>query len=334
MKARLEEVAHMEKLSRVKKYEELRKSIEMDNNINALNNSTELQNSENLLQSFDSSITKQQNSLNDAIRAKRVKSQTQDEDVNDIPTTDTFTNEYLDDFIKEVRDYNIRKGNRESEDTEVDILYQLNAANRVKRAQYVSEIQEDTKEDTKETQDIANEVKNLLAQDDNEKAEEVNDTFTLDSATHVENPNQDTVELISSFLKNKPREEVVEQTSQRDGSSDTLEVRMPKDVRKPKEEAKPKVEKKPKELKLLKEGIKRNPAKKLMELKKPSHQKFYEETQKIKVQLDECENEISDLSQDVSKNNKLLNYLLIILTFILLVIIGFFAYKIIQVGGY
>ena len=34
-------------------------------------------------------------------------------------TSDTFTNEYLDDFIKEVRDYNIRKGNRQSEDTQL-----------------------------------------------------------------------------------------------------------------------------------------------------------------------------------------------------------------------
>ncbi len=46
---------------------------------------------------------------------------------------DTFTNEYLDDFIKEVRAYNIRKGNRETDNTQADILYQLNAANRAKK---------------------------------------------------------------------------------------------------------------------------------------------------------------------------------------------------------
>ena len=328
MKARLEEVAHMEKLSRVKKYEELRKSIEMDNNINALNNSTELQNSENLLKSFDSSIIHKDSPTNDAKKAKREKSEVADENENDLPTTDTFTNEYLDDFMKEVRDYNIRKGNREKENTEVDILYQLNAANRLKRAQYVSEITEDHDDQTNQKDVIANEVKNLLSEDNVEDTSDDLDVST-DESTQKQNANEDTVELISSFMKHSGKNDnQSEDAEEEPHTSDTLEVRVPNDVKKVKQE------RKPIDVKKCIEGIKVNSSKKLKELKKTNQEQFYEETQKIKVQLDECENEITDLSHDVTKNNKLLNYLLILLTFILFVIIGFFIYKIFKVGGY
>ena len=82
------------------------------------------------------------------------------------PVDDTFTNEYLDDFIKEVREYNIRKGTRESDNTQADILYQLNAANRAKRSHYIQEIQDEPQpEEPKKTvlsrDDIALQVQNL-----------------------------------------------------------------------------------------------------------------------------------------------------------------------------
>ena len=133
----------MEKLSRVKKYAELRKSIETDNNIDKTLHTEEngALEQEETLKKFDSSIFKKVDIKEDGeytpVREKK------EEPLEQPPVDDTFTNEYLDDFIKEVREYNIRKGTRESDNTQADILYQLNAANRAKRSHYIQEIQDE-----------------------------------------------------------------------------------------------------------------------------------------------------------------------------------------------
>ena len=180
----------MEKLSRVKKYEDLRKSIEMDNNIDATVQDESLAASENLLKSFDSSVFKKVEIKEEEETPKRAKAFDDQAETNKENLNDTFTNEYLDDFIKEVRDYNIRKGNRESEDTEVDILYQLNAANRAKRTRYIQEIKDEVPEMVQESpktvlskEEIAQEVKNLLREDS--IAEDVQETVAPPETTET-----------------------------------------------------------------------------------------------------------------------------------------------------
>lgn len=161
----------MEKLSRVKKYAELRKSIETDNNIDKTLHTEEngALEQEETLKKFDSSIFKKVDIKEDGeytpVREKK------EEPLEQPPVDDTFTNEYLDDFIKEVREYNIRKGTRESDNTQADILYQLNAANRAKRSHYIQEIQEEPQpEEPKKTvlsrDDIALQVQNLLKEEE------------------------------------------------------------------------------------------------------------------------------------------------------------------------
>ena len=58
------------------------------------------------------------------------------------------------------------------------------------------------------------------------------------------------------------------------------------------------------------------------------HRKLMEETQQLRVQMDEYEEELTDLSDGVEKNNRILNFILAFLIFILLAIIGFIAYYI------
>ena len=64
------------------------------------------------------------------------------------------------------------------------------------------------------------------------------------------------------------------------------------------------------------------------------HKKLIEETQQLRVQMDEYEEELTDLSDGVEKTNKLLNFVLCFLILVLLVVIGFIGYSIWKAGGF
>lgn len=287
----------MEKLSRVKKYESLRKAIEIDNNIDAAEDS---KSSELALKSFDSSIFKKA-AIKEETAPKRAKEEKEVEG-KESSTSDTFTNEYLDDFIKEVRDYNIRKGNRQSEDTQVDILYQLNAENRAKRTRYLQEIkdkQDDTvieplsdEENGKPVlskEDLAKEVQQLLIDED-----------VQDSTFDEETQDTDVEELSEKLM----------QTQQ-------IDLHQAAALVLPSDDEKEDIE----------DSVKPNDEEDSL------HKKLIEETQQLRVQLDEYEGELSDLSSGVEKNNRILNFILCFLILVLLVIIGFIGYYLWQATG-
>lgn len=287
----------MEKLSRVKKYESLRKAIEIDNNIDAAEDS---KSSELALKSFDSSIFKKA-AIKEETAPKRAKEEKEVEG-KESSTSDTFTNEYLDDFIKEVRDYNIRKGNRQSEDTQVDILYQLNAENRAKRTRYLQEIkdkQDDTvieplsdEENGKPVlskEDLAKEVQQLLIDEDVQDStfdEEAQDTDVEELSEKLMQTQQiDLHQAAALVLPSDDEKEDIEDSVKPNDEEDSL------------------------------------------------HKKLIEETQQLRVQLDEYEGELSDLSSGVEKNNRILNFILCFLILVLLVIIGFIGYYLWQATG-
>lgn len=287
----------MEKLSRVKKYESLRKAIEIDNNIDAAEDS---KSSEQALKSFDSSIFKKA-AIKEETAPKRAKEEKEVEG-KESSTSDTFTNEYLDDFIKEVRDYNIRKGNRQSEDTQVDILTQLNAENRAKRTRYLQEIkdkQDDTvieplsdEENGKPVlskEDLAKEVQQLLIDED-----------VQDSTFDEETQDTDVEELSEKLM----------QTQQ-------IDLHQAAALVLPSDDEKEDIE----------DSVKPNDEEDSL------HKKLIEETQQLRVQLDEYEGELSDLSSGVEKNNRILNFILCFLILVLLVIIGFIGYYLWQATG-
>lgn len=287
----------MEKLSRVKKYESLRKAIEIDNNIDAAEDS---KSSELALKSFDSSIFKKA-AIKEETAPKRAKEEKEVEG-KESSTSDTFTNEYLDDFIKEVRDYNIRKGNRQSEDTQVDILYQLNAENRAKRTRYLQEIkdkQDDTiieplsdEENGKPVlskEDLAKEVQQLLIDEDVQDStfdEEAQDTDVEELSEKLMQTQQiDLHQAAALVLPSDDEKEDIEDSVKPNDEEDSL------------------------------------------------HKKLIEKTQQLRVQLDEYEGELSDLSSGVEKNNRILNFILCFLILVLLVIIGFIGYYLWQATG-
>lgn len=331
----------MEKLSRVKKYEELRKSIETDNNIDKSIHSHTSEEQAKALETFDSSIFKKVEICRDdsytPVREKKV------EQVEELkaPVDDTFTNEYLDDFIREVREYNIKKGNRESENTQADILYQLNAANRAKRSQYIQEIKEDLPVEEPENvktvlskEDIAMEVANLLR----EEGEAVADIEPESNASYDEELYK-TRELNLHVMQPSVPEPVVDEEIREPQEEPVEAYREPEPVI-----ADPEPVVKPNSRKVIQPSILEDEeseeeplAEELYPKKKGKdtilHKKLLEETQQLRVQMDEYEDELTDLSDGVQKTNKLLNFVLCFLILVLLVIIGFIAYSLWKAGG-
>lgn len=118
----------MEKLSRVKKYENLRKQIDL-----SIDSETESQNSNRV----DPVIFKKIELTNESPKRERELSIKNENE-------DTFVNEYMDDLIRDIKQYNRQKGLVHSDITEVDILNQLKNPT-PKREDYVKTIEEEPK---------------------------------------------------------------------------------------------------------------------------------------------------------------------------------------------
>lgn len=303
------EVAGMEKLSRIKKYEGLRKSIELDSPVDTSQEhvqETKTLDEKNL--KFDSTLLKRVDiKEQNETTAKRAKiDELNSGDSN--PVNDTFTNEYLDDFIKEVRDYNIRKGNRETDNTQADILYQLNATNRAKRSRYIQEINEDFIEPEKtiiQHTDIAAEIQNLIHQEEIEQAEfdQQSDEFIHaddDEETLFPKDNQTTVieppvkKVLTPMYVDYDESDITNNEPLQETEQNTV----------------------------------------FMKVKQFQQNEIIEETKQLRVQIDEYEDELTDLSDGVEKTNKLLNFVLCFLILVLLAVIGFIAYGIWKAGGF
>lgn len=280
----------MEKLSRVKKYAELRKSIETENAISDVTRDAMSNEQQEALKKFDSSILKRANIENETSPKREKNEPLQQREAADVE--DTFTNEYLDDFIREVREYNIKKGTRENEDTQIDILSQLSAANRAKRAHYVEQI-----EDIKEAapSDLAQAVADLVEDDGNASQDHVNqeDLYATTEMLldDVENTQTSIADMVESLQKTQPLPTASKETAVSEETEDLEEEETDFE-------------------------------------NDTMHRKLMEETQQLRVQMDEYEEELTDLSDGVEKNNRILNFILAFLIFILLAIIGFIAYYI------
>ena len=318
----------MEKLSRVKKYEELRKSIETDNHVDKKEEAT-LHN-DDTLKRFDSSVLKKAEIKEDTYQPGREKViEEVKEETGSQGEEAGFTNEYLDDFIREVRQYNIRKGTRECENTQVDILNQLNAVNRAKRTQYVEKIEDEVKEEPMvstpvkqilKKEDIALEVQNLLREEDEVEDEEEVKEETPVSAEVNEQAEMDVEQTLLIKDSFSHLDDEIEDTS--DESEEEIE-----------EEEEPAPKKRGFFKKKKEETDDEEEENDDIPVSPTIHKKLLEETQQLRVQMDEYEDELPDLSEGVEKTNKLLNFVLCFLILVLLVIIGFIAYSLLKAGG-
>ena len=286
----------MEKKSRVKKYEALRNEIESSYDIEQPNTT-----SEDVLRTFDETVFKK-TAVTDDVDLKHAKK-------DDVQATlqHSFTNEYLDDFMREVREYNIRKGNRSVDSTELDILTKISSLPK-RTSNIITEVEEEYEprpdDDFRSKKDIVKEVQALFEQTLKEDVDIVVEHFDIDNEeqiveeTYVASEADDEEEealMIAEALPNA-------------STDDTL---------------KEKVVKKAKVVKKEKESTKPNQQKQLVE-----------ETKRLKKNLASYEAELNELSNDVDKRTRFLNIALGMLIVLLLVLIGFIVFSIYKAGGF
>lgn len=356
----------MDTLSRVKKYEDLRKQIE-DNSLGSETLPQEkLQDYAQRLNEIDPSIFKKVNiTEEEPYTPERERKVTKDYE-QEQPMGE-FRNEYLDDFINEVREYNIKKGNRESEDTQIDILNQLNAVSRAKRSDYIQSIEDDVKPTPEVSttaslnrEEIAAQVKSLLEEEpliEPEPMEPMLSSFIKEEVVEPVAPmttqrvpkEVEAVKQMATPVQPMPAStyQSMESTSEmqrlmEQAATDTLQVQMPQASKVdpvnatqaipvqavPQEKRHPFINRKAKPT-TVPTRVEQEEAIREQKL----HQKLVEETQQLRVQLNEYEDDLNDLSEGVEKTNKMLNVILGCLILALLVIIGIIIYWIVQAGG-
>ncbi len=290
----------MEQFSRVKKYEQLRNDIEQNDT------------SSNASEQAILEITKPQ-------EAKESYTPSHEKEVsfieeNKTPELDsTFKNEYLDSFIQEVREYNIKKGVREYEDTKLDILQQLNSKNRERRASYVEKIEEEPRDVSSETMEISKQVFDLLNEEETgvvsepTAVEEMAETFVSEPVIQEEVAMEEVVA--------KPQEPTVEVQSNRVSSE--LEAR---------------IASLESQLVETTQQMKMSQNDREDDFDTYSKKELIEQTQKLKVQMDEYKDELEGLNTGIDSNNKLLNIIITILIVALLAVIGVVVYWLVSGG--
>lgn len=274
----------MEKLSRVKKYEDLRKQIEENAETEM---DLEKETSMETLHTIEPAHYKKVK-IEDTLPKREQMEQFEEH-------TDTFQfkNEFLDEFINEVREYNLKKGNRLEDDTQMDILSQLKGS-APKRSQYISPLESEELtfglEDTTASlskEEIAKQVQELL-QDETPLEEESMSGHKQEEKTAYE---VKAVPMEEAFAKEESSQEKAEATMDL-GSVLPQETMASDDV-----------------------------------------SKLVEQTQKMKLQLDSYEEELNDLNDGLDRTHRMLNIILCLLIVCLIAAIGFVVYYILQSGG-
>lgn len=280
----------MEKKSRVKKYEALRNEIESSYDIEQPNTT-----SEDVLRTFDETVFKK-TAVTDDVDLKHAKK-------DDVQATlqHSFTNEYLDDFMREVREYNIRKGNRSVDSTELDILTKISSLPK-RTSNIITEVEEEYEprpdDDFRSKKDIVKEVQALFEQTLKEDVDIVVEHFDIDNEEQIIEET-----YVASEADDEEEEALMISEALPNASTDDT----------------------------LKEKV----VKKAKESTKPNQQKqLVEETKRLKKNLASYEAELNELSNDVDKRTRFFNIALGVLIVLLLVLIGFIVFSIYKAGGF
>lgn len=193
----------MEKLSRVKKYENLRNQIDMNTSDEAVN-----------MNRVDPIIFKKMDIQEETPRREKEIT------IRKPNESDTFVNEYMDDLIRDVKQYNRDKGLLHNDITELDILNQLKNPTRLKREDYVKTIEEEPKVDEntiiQSKKEIAMQIQELLKEENNtgmnvSKVEPVIEEKNDDFSTIEMNK---TLEIFEEKVNDEEIQRLNEQTQQ------------------------------------------------------------------------------------------------------------------------
>lgn len=250
----------MSELSRMKKFEDLRESIQNDREGDTHSEALTpfAQRLSRIDTTFKSMQAQTSSSPHQSLHGKK--------DVRFDSTSygsgvSTFNNEYLDDFIEEVKNYNIKKGYRNQEDTESNIFSQAHRENKAS----VSETKRQPLFSTQTKFDQLDEPVDL-SEEELSLTNEIKLVIKSESDVLPENG------AIKPFT---------DKTEEQDHMQGVLE-----------------------------------------------------ETQKMRVQLDEYEKELVGVNINVNKSNRLLNFIVIVMVLVLLVMLGMAVYWVLVARGF
>lgn len=298
----------MEKLSRVEKYKELRESMdavqERSSGGKPTIESVELRRQLQQIDQPQQGETQSRHSHTPPRFSKEI-------DVEQTYDTgkETFHNEYLDDFLNEVKEYNIEKGNRLSDNTQIDILLQLNPENRRRRTQHYDPIREEafTPKEREEDADVS--YTQSLSKE--ELQAEVDKLFAEDAAVKEEPAAVEEAPVANEEPPLTRINPVIPPQAKE---------RQPEEA--PEEEAEP--------TKAIEVEQPQAPAE---ETAYVNEERLMEETAQIRMQMDDYEGELNDLHDKVSKSNRILNVILLVLIIALIAVIAVTIYWLQQAGG-
>ncbi len=294
----------MATLSRTKKYQDLRDRLQHDTSTDSFS-TNDLSRFEKRLNDIDSqnfSYTEKntQDSYNagharnhdvkkepELLRRKKTEPTFDTSSFNTNENDVTFDNDYLDQYIREVKQYNIDQGNAASENTSLNILKQIerNNAKAPDRPYPRSTSQttdipfvNDTKQEPKQSSAQEYQPTQALSKEDimAEVQNMVNGTSSQTSSELVVN---DSPFVSDSFDFDKTM------------STDTFNRRLEAD--------------------------------------RTTRQQLLNETTQMRAQLDDYEDNLSEVSDKMRQTNKILNLVLILLIVFLAVIVGFVVYWIV-----
>ncbi len=297
----------MATLSRTKKYQDLRDRLQHDTSTDSLS-TNDLSRFEKRLNEIDSqnfSYTEKntQDSYNagharnhavknepEVLRRKKVEPTF---DTSSFLTNEndvTFDNDYLDQYIREVKQYNIDQGNAASENTSLNILKQIERNNSKapdrpypRSTSQTTDIPfvNETKEETKQTSSSVQEYQPTQALSKEDIMAEVQSMVNGTSTpTPVSQPAQDSSPFVSdSFDFDKSM------------NTDTFNRRLEAD--------------------------------------RTTRQQLLNETTQMRAQLDDYEDNLSEVSDKMRQTNKILNLVLILLIVFLAIVVGIVVYWIV-----
>lgn len=317
----------MEKLSRVEKYKDLRDSIDQQSSP-AGKPSIEPVELQKRLQQLKQKGLHEATSEENENKHSRISPRISKEiDVNRSCDSgrETFHNEYLDDFLNEVKEYNLEKGNRLSDNTQIDILMQLNPEHRRERTQYYDEISKDDFEVKKREED--EDVSYTQSLSSEELQAEVDRLF-LD-ADGVPEPEtkpacEEVIETVPPLIRINPVTPPLKQEELQPAEKENSETELSDEDTQTDEIDKTRIIKDPcKDIE--------NDSTQIESFSEEN--KEAEETAQIQMSNDVQEIAASERAVKASKSNKMLNAILLILILALIGVIGVTLYWLKEAGG-
>lgn len=210
---------------------------------------------------------------------------------------DAEPNDYLDRYINEVKQYNISRGNATSEDTQVNILNRIHPSST--HTPFPEERRTPKYEDTVELPTYKNE----------------------DTASQLFGDDED--DEIAYNIPRNISEQVKSLVDEVEANSKPVE----KDVELPPMAKSTKVEEAPAPV------LDTSEFDKHFEMEKTARQQLLNETSQMRAQLDDYEDDLSEVNSKMNRTNKILNIVLIVLIVALVIVLGIIIYMLFFAGG-